>query len=171
MANSPKFASKFVRLNSLLHTTFNTIAYHSKSNNFVSEQFSGFADLWTARSPLLFGCPTCYILCLCVFPSYKTMHKQQQKRGVKNFFCHTFLCGHKFHKIQNYSSFEVLKKKLWANFQRIIEHFTQKIVTKLSKIWLWDPGSEIRDPEKTYSGSSGQKGTGSRIRICNTDLL
>jgi hypothetical protein len=24
-------------------------------------------------------------------------------------------------------------------------------------------GSEIRDPEKTYSGSRGQKGTGSRI--------
>jgi hypothetical protein len=32
----------------------------------------------------------------------------------------------------------VLKKK---NFQRIIEPFTQTIVTKLSKIWLWDPGS------------------------------
>jgi hypothetical protein len=31
-------------------------------------------------------------------------------------------------------------------------------------------GSEIRDPEKTYSdpGSRGQKGTGSRIRIRNT---
>jgi hypothetical protein len=27
-----------------------------------------------------------------------------------------------------------------------------------------DLGSEIRDPEKTYSGSRGQKGTGSRIR-------
>jgi hypothetical protein len=34
----------------------------------------------------------------------------------------------------------VLKKKIWANFQRIIELFTQKIVTRLSKIWLWDPG-------------------------------
>jgi hypothetical protein len=61
---------------------------------------------------------------------------------------------------------------MWANFQRIIELFTQKIVTKLSKIWLWYPGSEIRDPEKTYSipdpGSRVQKGTGSRIRIRNT---
>jgi hypothetical protein len=47
----------------------------------------------------------------------------------------------------------VLKKKIWTNFQRIIELFTQKIVTKPSKIWLWDTGSEIRDPEKTYSGS------------------
>ncbi len=85
---------------------------------------------------------------------------------MKKNFCHTFLCSHKFHKIENYFSFEVLKKKIWANFQRIIELFTQKIVTKLSKIWLWDPGSEIRDPEKpiTDPGFRGQKGTGSRIR-------
>ncbi len=62
----------------------------------------------------------------------------------------------------------MLKKKIWANFQRIIELFTQKIDTKLSKIWVWDPESKIRDPEKTYSGSRGQKGTGSRIR--NTDF-
>jgi hypothetical protein len=40
----------------------------------------------------------------------------------------------------------MLKKKIWANFQRIIELFTQKIVTNLSKIWVWDPGYEIRDP-------------------------
>jgi hypothetical protein len=31
-------------------------------------------------------------------------------------------------------------KKMWANFQRILELFTQNIVTKLSKIWVWDPG-------------------------------
>jgi len=67
--------------------------------------------------------------------------KQEQKRGVKKKFFHTFLCSHKFHKIENYFSFEVLKKKIWANFQRIIVLFIQKIVTKLSKIWLWDPGS------------------------------
>jgi hypothetical protein len=53
----------------------------------------------------------------------------------------------------------MLKKKIWANFQRIVELFTQKIVTKLSKIWVWDPGKPIPDP-----GSRGQKGTGSRIR-------
>jgi hypothetical protein len=58
----------------------------------------------------------------------------------------------------------MLKKKIWANFQRIIELFSQKVVTKLSKIWVWDPGSGIRDPEKTYFGSRGQKGTGSRFR-------
>jgi hypothetical protein len=47
----------------------------------------------------------------------------------------------------------MLKKIIWANFQRIIEVYTYKIFTKLSKIWVWDPGYEIRDPRKTYSGS------------------
>ncbi len=77
-------------------------------------------------------------------PGSKNSNKRE---GWKKIFCHTFLCSLKFHKIENYISFEVLKKKIWANFQRIKELFvTQKIVTKLSKIWLWDPGSEIRDP-------------------------
>jgi hypothetical protein len=40
----------------------------------------------------------------------------------------------------------MLKKKNWPNFPRIIEVFTQKIVTKPSKIWVWDPGFGIRDP-------------------------
>jgi hypothetical protein len=62
----------------------------------------------------------------------------------------------------------MLKEKIWANFQRIIELFTPKIVTKLSKIWIWDPGSEIRKKPIPDPGSWGQKGTGSRIRIHNT---
>jgi len=64
------------------------------------------------------------------------IHKQQQKRGVKKICCHNFLCSQKFHKIANYFSFEVLTKKNWANFQSIIELFTQNIVSKLSKIWV-----------------------------------
>ncbi len=85
--------------------------------------------------------------------SRSRIQKQQQKRGVKkNLLSHLF-CMHKFHKIENYFSFEMLKKKIWANFQRIIGLFTQKIATKLPKIWVWDPGSEIRDLEKTFSGS------------------
>jgi hypothetical protein len=43
------------------------------------------------------------------------------------------------------------RKKFGPNF---IKLFTQKIVTKLSKIWVWYPGSEIR--KKTYSGSQFQ---------------
>jgi hypothetical protein len=40
----------------------------------------------------------------------------------------------------------MLKKKIWANFQRIVEVFTQKMFNMLSNIWVWDPGSGIRDP-------------------------
>jgi hypothetical protein len=40
----------------------------------------------------------------------------------------------------------MLKKKIWASFLRIKgELFTQKFVTKLSKIWVCDPGYGIRD--------------------------
>jgi hypothetical protein len=49
------------------------------------------------------------------------IQKQQQKRRVKKIF----------HKILNYFIFEMLKKMIWVNFQRIIELFTQKIVNKL----------------------------------------
>jgi hypothetical protein len=76
------------------------------------------------------------------------IQKQQQKRGVK---------------------------KIWASFQRIIELFTHKFATNLSKIWVWDSGSEIRDLEKNLfriqdPGPGVKKATypGSHIRICNT---
>jgi hypothetical protein len=69
-----------------------------------------------------------------------------KERGRKKFVVIPFFCSHKFHKIVNYFIFEMLKKKIWANFQRIIELLTQKIVTKLSKIWVWDPEKPIPDP-------------------------
>ena len=53
--------------------------------------------------------------------------------------------------------------------QRFFVFLTQKIISKLSKIWSWmfipDPNwfLPIQDPV-----SSGQKGIGSRIRIHNT---
>ncbi len=85
--------------------------------------------------------------------------KNSNKRtGWKKISCHTIFCSHKFHKIENYFVFEMLKKIIWAtNFQRIIELFTQKIVNKLSKIWVNDPGSKIRDPEKTLFRIPGSK--------------
>ncbi len=97
-----------------------------------------------------------------------TAGKNSNKReGWKKNCCQTFLCSHKFHKIENYFSFEVLKKKIWANFQRIIELFTQKIVTKLSKILVWYPRSGFRkkpipDPGSLIQGSK-------RHRIPDTD--
>ncbi len=53
----------------------------------------------------------------------------------------------------------MVNKKIWAKFTRIIELFTQKIVTKLSKIWVWDPWSGIPDP-----GVKKAPDPGSRIR-------
>jgi hypothetical protein len=90
------------------------------------------------------------------------IQKQQQKRGVKKICYHTFFCSCKLQKIEYYFIFEMLKKKIWANFQRIIEVFTQKFFTKLSKIWIWDPGSgkklfRIPDPgvKKALDPGSG----------------
>ncbi len=65
-----------------------------------------------------------------------------------------------------------MKKNFWTSLQRILGLPTQKIVIKLSKIWVWNPRSGIRkkpipDPWSLYRG---QKGTGSRIRIRNTAL-
>ncbi len=57
-----------------------------------------------------------------------------------------------------------MKKIFWANLQRIKEFSTQKIVIKLSKIWVWDPGSEIRDPR------SGIRDPGSEIRDLRSEI-
>ncbi len=98
------------------------------------------------------------------------IQKQQWKTLVKkNLLSYLFFGVINFTKL-NYFIFEMLKKKIWANFLSIIELFTQKIVSNLSKIWVWDPGpgkNLIRIPDP---GSRGQKGTGSRIRIRNTGI-
>ncbi len=70
-------------------------------------------------------------------PDQKTATKE---RGEKNLLSY-LTWSHKFHKIKNYFILELLNNKIWANFQRIIELIIPKIVTKLSKIWVWDPGS------------------------------
>ncbi len=74
--------------------------------------------------------------------------KNSNKRGKwKKICCPTFFCSNKYHKIENYFIFELVRKKIWPNLQRIIKLYTQKIVIKFSKILVWDPGSG-----KTYSG-------------------
>jgi hypothetical protein len=53
----------------------------------------------------------------------------------KKICCPIFFVATSITKIENYFIFELVKKKIWANLQRIIEFFvTQKIVIKLSKI-------------------------------------
>ncbi len=84
---------------------------------------------------------------------------QDPKTATKDrgeiFFSNHF-CSHKFHKTEYYFIFDMLKKESWPNFPRIIEVFTQKIVTKPSKIWVWDPRSGIRKKPIPDPGSRGQ---------------
>ncbi len=63
-------------------------------------------------------------------PGSKNSNKRE---GWKKICCDNFFCSHKFKKIENYFIFELLKKKFWADFQIIIELFTQKIVTNNKK--------------------------------------
>ncbi len=75
------------------------------------------------------------------------IQNQQQKGEVKKKLdVKLFYVATKFNKIVNYFSFEVLNKKIWENFQRIIELFTQKLSKSSSKYGLGirDPRSGIR---------------------------
>jgi hypothetical protein len=74
------------------------------------------------------------------------IQKQQQKRGVKKNLLYTFFFSHKFHIIENYFIFEMLKKKIRANFQRIIELFTQKLPLSSQKYGFGIRKKPIPDP-------------------------
>jgi hypothetical protein len=86
--------------------------------------------------------------------------------------------SHKFHKIENYFIFEVLKKKILVSFQRYIELFIHKFVISSQKygFGIRDPEFEIQDPEKKNLFQIPDPGPGvkkapdprSRIRIRNT---
>jgi hypothetical protein len=65
-------------------------------------------------------------------PGPKTATKE---RGEENLLAYLF-CSHKFNKIENYFIFEMLKKTMCSNFQRIIELFTQNFLP------IPDPGAE-----------------------------
>jgi hypothetical protein len=87
-------------------------------------------------------------------PGSRIQKQQQKERDVKK-CCHTFFCSHKFHKIEYYFVFEMIKKKMWAKYQNIIEVFTQKIATSSQKYGfeIRDPGSKrhrIPDPDTQY---------------------
>jgi hypothetical protein len=70
------------------------------------------------------------------------------KRGEKKFFFIPFYVATNFTKLNIILVLKWWWKKIWAKFQRIIELFTQKIVTKLPKIWVWDPGSLIQGSKR-----------------------
>ena len=70
-------------------------------------------DLYPRSRILIFSHPGSWI------------QNSNKRKRWKKISCHNFLCSHKFHKIAIYFSYELLKKKIWANFQRIIELFNQ----------------------------------------------
>jgi hypothetical protein len=117
------------------------------------------------------GDPGCLSRILIFTHPGSRIQKQQQKTGVKKKLAVIlFLCSHKFDNIVHYFSFDVLKRKIWVNFQIIIELFTQTIVTKIQKYGfvIRDPRSGIRKKPIPDPGARGQKGTRSRIWIRNT---
>jgi hypothetical protein len=81
----------------------------------------------------------------------------------------SFFCSHKFQKIVNYFIFEMQKKKIWANFSRFIELFTQKLSlsSQTYRFGIWDPESG-----KTHPGSgSATLDPGLRIRTKMSGFL
>ncbi len=93
-------------------------------------------------------------------PGSKNSNKRERWKKIS---CYTFFCSSKFHKIENYFIFEKLKKKMWANFQRFIELFTQ-ILSPSSQIYWFG----MRDPR---SGKNLLRIQGSkRHRIPNPEL-
>jgi hypothetical protein len=77
------------------------------------------------------------------------IQKQQPKRGVKKMYCTSFFCSHKYHKIENYSIFELVWKKIWA----ILYNFLAKQLSlRYQKYSFRIRNKPIPDP-----GSRGQK--------------
>ncbi len=74
-------------------------------------------------------------------PGSKNSNKRERWKKISY---HTFLCSHKFHKIVNYFSFEVLKKYL-GQFSKNYRTFYQNFFLK---IWSWDPGSRIQGSKR-----------------------
>ncbi len=87
-------------------------------------------------------------------PGSKNSYKRE---GWKKLVVTLFFVATNFTKYKIILFLNCWRKNFWAKFKRIIELFTQKAVTKLSKIWVWDSRSGIRDPEKTYSRSRIQR--------------
>jgi hypothetical protein len=74
-------------------------------------------------------------------PDPKTATKET---GLKKFVVITFLCSHKFHKIANYFSFEVLKKKIFGPIFKKLQNFLPKKLSISSQKYVFgirDPGS------------------------------
>jgi hypothetical protein len=91
-------------------------------------------------SRLMSSVPTMLITRLGCLLKHPGSNNSTKRRGG-NFFCPSIFCSLKYHKIVNNFIFEQVKKILLTQTLIIIVLFNQKSVIKLSKIWVWDPGS------------------------------
>ncbi len=87
-----------------------------------------------------------------------------KKEGWKKIFVIPFYLASNVTKLNIILVLKFWRKKFGPIFWRIIELFTQKIVTKLSKIWVRDPGSEknlfrIPDPGVKMAPDPGSGST------------
>jgi hypothetical protein len=91
-------------------------------------------------------------------PDPKTATKERGKKKI----CYTFFCSHKFHKIEYYFIFEMLKKKIWPIFKELLKFLPKKFSLCSQKY-----GFGIRDPGsgKNLSRIQGSK----RHRIPDPD--
>jgi hypothetical protein len=76
-----------------------------------------------------------------------------KEEGQTFFFSPTIFCSHKYHKIVNNLIFEQVKKIFLGETPGIIVLFIQKFVIKLSKLWVWDPGSMLKKAPDTGSAT------------------
>ncbi len=76
------------------------------------------------------------------------------ERGEKKLVVIPFFVATNFTKLKIILFLKCWRKKIWANFQRIIELFTQKIVTELSKIWFGIPEPVVKKTPDPGSGSA-----------------
>ncbi len=88
----------------------------------------------------------------------------------KNLLSYLFLKPKISQSIKLFYFWNAEEKNLFK-FLKNYKTFTQKIVTKFTKIWVWYPGYEIRKKPSPDPRSMGQKGTGSWIRIHNTVIF
>jgi hypothetical protein len=74
--------------------------------------------------------------------------KTSTKEGAKKISCPTFFEGTNITKLTIILFLTWKRKKIEPIYKELyfIVPFNQKIVIKLSKILVWSPGSEIRDP-------------------------
>ncbi len=86
----------------------------------------------------------------------------KKESGEKKFVIIPFYVATNFTKFKIILVLKCLRKK-FGPIVKELHNFLPKKLSLSSKIWVWDPGSEIRDPEKTYSGSRIQGSKRHRI--------